>query len=287
MTTSPAAFAERFWLRRAAFALLVLTTIGAAFGAFAWLIGRDGLDLLDWLMLACLALTLPWTIIGFWNAVIGLAILYLKRDPVGYVTPMVRDGDGDRPLVGRTALLMAIHDEDPEAVFRHLRATVESLDRAGAGDAYDIFELSDTRDAAIAEEEVRVFEAWQRVDPRPERLRYRRRAVNTDHKTGNIWDWLDNQGDAYAYFVTLDADSLMSGRMLSRLVRIMDKNPDLGILQTLVVGLPSASAFARIFQFGMRHGMRSYTTGSAWWLGDAGPYWGCLLYTSPSPRDHG
>jgi len=54
----------------------------------------------------------------------------------------------------------------------------------------------------------------------------------------------------------------------------MDKNPTLGILQTLIVGLPSSSAFARIFQFGMRHGMRSYTTGSAWWLGDAGPYWG-------------
>jgi membrane glycosyltransferase len=40
------------------------------------------------------------------------------------------------------------------------------------------------------------------------------------------------------------------------------------------VGLPSASAFARIFQFGMRLGMRSYTSGSAWWQADCGPYWG-------------
>ena len=31
---------------------------------------------------------------------------------------------------------------------------------------------------------------------------------------------------------------------------------------------------ARIFQFGMRLGMRSYTFGSAWWQGDCGPYWG-------------
>jgi len=38
--------------------------------------------------------------------------------------------------------------------------------------------------------------------------------------------------------------------------------------------MPSASAFARIFQFGMRLGMRSYTIGSAWWQGDCGPYWG-------------
>jgi membrane glycosyltransferase len=42
----------------------------------------------------------------------------------------------------------------------------------------------------------------------------------------------------------------------------------------LVVGMPSASAFARIFQFGMRHGMRSYTMGQAWWVGDCGPFWG-------------
>src|SRR6185295_15820169 len=32
--------------------------------------------------------------------------------------------------------------------------------------------------------------------------------------------------------------------------------------------------FARIFQFGMRLGMRSYTLGAASWQGDCGPYWG-------------
>ena len=59
-----------------------------------------------------------------------------------------------------------------------------------------------------------------------------------------------------------------------QLVRIMQIDPRLGILQSLVIGMPSASAFARIFQFGMRLGMRSYTLGSAWWQGDCGPYWG-------------
>ena len=59
-----------------------------------------------------------------------------------------------------------------------------------------------------------------------------------------------------------------------RLVRIMQADPQLGILQSLVIGLPSTSAFARVFQFGMRLAMRSYTIGSAWWQGDCGPYWG-------------
>jgi membrane glycosyltransferase len=57
-------------------------------------------------------------------------------------------------------------------------------------------------------------------------------------------------------------------------VRAMQANPELGILQTLVVGRPSESAFTRVFQFGMRHGMRAQTTGGAWWQGSSGPYWG-------------
>ena len=54
----------------------------------------------------------------------------------------------------------------------------------------------------------------------------------------------------------------------------MQNNPQLGILQSLVVGMPTSSPFARVFQFGMRLGMRSYTLGSAWWQADCGPYWG-------------
>src|SRR5690606_26210930 len=71
-----------------------------------------------------------------------------------------------------------------------------------------------------------------------------------------------------------DADSLMTAEAMLRLTRIMQRHPHVGIVQTLVTGLPSASAFARIFQFGMRLGMRSYTLGAASWQGDCGPYWG-------------
>ena len=61
----------------------------------------------------------------------------------------------------------------------------------------------------------------------------------------------------------------------------------LGLIQTLVVGMPSSSAFARIFQFGMRHGMRPYTMGSAWWIGDCGPFWGHNALVRIAPfRDH-
>jgi membrane glycosyltransferase len=54
----------------------------------------------------------------------------------------------------------------------------------------------------------------------------------------------------------------------------MQAHPEIGILQQLIVGLPNLSPFPRLFQFGMRHGMRAFTIGSAWWHGDCGPYWG-------------
>jgi membrane glycosyltransferase len=72
----------------------------------------------------------------------------------------------------------------------------------------------------------------------------------------------------------LDADSAMTVSLLLKLVRVMQADARIGILQSLVVGMPSVSPFARIFQFGMRLGMRSYTIGSAWWQRDCGPYWG-------------
>ena len=74
--------------------------------------------------------------------------------------------------------------------------------------------------------------------------------------------------------IVLDADSLMSGEAILRMVRVMQAAPRVGILQSLIVGRPADSGFARIFQFGMRHGMRSHTAGQAWWQGPSGPFWG-------------
>ncbi len=78
----------------------------------------------------------------------------------------------------------------------------------------------------------------------------------------------------YELMLPLDADSVMSGPAIVKLSRIMQAHPKIGILQSLVVGMPSSSAFARIFQFGMRHGMRTYTMGQSWWTADCGPFWG-------------
>ena len=112
------------------------------------------------------------------------------------------------------------------------------------------------------------------MDRHPQRIHYRRRPVNTGFKAGNIMDFLCHRAEGFELMLTLDADSEMSAAAVLRLVRAMQADPTLAIAQHLTVGLPAASAFPRLFQFGMRAGMRTWATGQAWWQGDEGPYWG-------------
>ncbi|MEZ5847660.1 MAG: glucans biosynthesis glucosyltransferase MdoH [Geminicoccaceae bacterium] len=261
-------------IRRALFAALVAGSAIGALGLLAYILMADGLGILDVVMMICFAATLPWTVIGFWNALIGLAVLMVSPDPVAAACPPWGRLDRRSPPRGRTAVLMAIHDEEPERVFAHMRALADELQTGPHAGLFDFAVLSDTRDAAIAAREATHFDRWKLQSPLPARLEYRRRLDNTDHKTGNLWEFLKRRGAEFDYFIVLDADSYMHGDLVLDQVRMMDADATLGIVQPLIVGLPSASAFARVFQLGMRHGMRAYATGSAWWQGDAGPYWG-------------
>ena len=134
--------------------------------------------------------------------------------------------------------------------------------------------LSDSTWEDVVDEEQEILaqlrDRWRGILP----VTYRRREDNPGFKAGNIRDFCERLGHLHDYALVLDADSLMSADAILRLVRTMQRNPRLGILQHLTVGMPTASPFARVFQFGMRLGMRSYTVGSAWWQGDSGPYWG-------------
>ena len=74
--------------------------------------------------------------------------------------------------------------------------------------------------------------------------------------------------------VLLDADSIMSGETIVRLVGVMESNPRLGIFQSLIVGVLCPSLFGRLFEYGHRHALRCSITGSSWWQGDRCQYWG-------------
>ena len=212
--------------------------------------------------------------IGFWNATIGLLIMRFARDPVAAVTPVVARVRGDEPIIASTAILLCIRNEPPERVVRHLAPTLEGLAAHADAGRFHVYVLSDTSEPAIAAAEDACFAALAAAWRGRIAITYRRRTVNTGFKAGNIRDFCDRWGKDHELAVMLDADSVMTADAVLRLVRLMQADPRLGILQSLVIGMPSTSAFARIFQFGMRLGMRSYTIGSAWWQADCGPYWG-------------
>lgn len=249
--------------------------------AGAWrMLSPAGISASDAVILGCIAIGAPWTIMGAWNAILGLWLLHGTRDGLGRAAPHLAAGDSDAPIVARTAVLLCLRHEDADRALARLAEVRRSLDATGQGAAYDLHILSDSQDpAAVAAEEA----ALARWRPLLGGAEYRRRTDNRGWKAGNIREFLRRRGRDYDLFLPLDSDSLMAGEAILRMTRIMQAHPRIGILQSLVVGAPSASGFARLFQFGMRHGMRSFTMGAAWWHGDCGPYWGhnALVRTAP------
>ncbi|MGB7276346.1 MAG: glucans biosynthesis glucosyltransferase MdoH [Pseudolabrys sp.] len=260
--------------RRALFALLFAVAMVGSLALAAFALSPGGLDAVDIVLLVLFAITLPWMIAGLWNAVIGFLIMRFSRDPIAAVVPEAALIRGDEPIIASTAIVLCIRNEAPERIVRNLEPMLAGLESSGFAHRFHLYVLSDTNDPSMATvEEGRIGELAARWKDRVGTT-YRRRTVNIGYKAGNIRDFCDRWGGDHELAVTLDADSFMTADAILRLVRLMQANPRLGILQGLVVGLPSTSAFARIFQFGMRLGMRSYTIGSAWWQGDCGPYWG-------------
>jgi len=270
-------------LRRWLFAALVSSTVLGVATLLVETLSIGGIDAVDLAMILCFTITLPWTTLGFWNAVIGLIILRTSADPAAKVCPPLADTDDQTPILTRTALLSCIRNEDPDSVARNLDLMIDGLVGAGAGEHFEVFMLSDSDwPEVIAAEEARAAELAARWHGRMT-LTYRRRTDNPGFKAGNIRDFCERWGANFDFLLVLDADSLMAPATILRMVRTLQSSPRLGILQTLMVGLPSASAFARPFQFGMRLGMKSYSIGSAWWQADAGPYWGhnALIRAAP------
>ena len=260
--------------RRLIVLALNLATYAALAAAMAKVAGVGGWTIVDIVLFLCFLLATPWTVLGFWNAVIGLWLLHGREDGLRQVAPFAAAGERTDALRLRTAVLMTLRNEDPERAFARLKIVKRSIDDTGEGQSFGYFILSDTSSPEVAAAEEAAVAAWRRELPDPERVTYRRRETNTGFKAGNLREFCDTHGRGYDLMLPLDADSLMTGPAVVRLVRMMQANPRLGILQSLVVGAPATSGFARVFQFGMRHGMRAYTFGSAWWTGDCGPFWG-------------
>jgi membrane glycosyltransferase len=74
--------------------------------------------------------------------------------------------------------------------------------------------------------------------------------------------------------IILDADSLMTGDTIVRLVSAMERFPAVALIQTLPIVVNAKTLFARLQQFSGRLYGPLIAAGIAWWHGSEGNYWG-------------
>ena len=142
-----AASATSLAWRRVLFAALVAASMLALLWLAAQALSPRGLDAIDALILVCFALTLPWTVICFWNAMIGLFIMRFAADPIAAVIPMAARVRSDQPVTASTAILLCIRHEALARVIRNLEPLLDGLFRSGMADRFHVYILSDTDDA--------------------------------------------------------------------------------------------------------------------------------------------
>ncbi len=259
-------------LRRLGLTILVILGTAAAVRLLASVLASDGLSIPEVGILILFALTFAWISMAFWTAIAGFLLQLLG------LRSMVRAGQfkeaAPGPIEGRTALAVPIYHEDPEAVGRRLAAIYRSLEQTGQLSAFDIFILSDSQDADVVFEEETM---WARLCAElgaKDRIFYRNRIDNQGRKAGNIAEFCRRWGKRYAYFLCLDADSLMTGETLVYLARLMDANPKAGLIQTSPQPIGGKTLFARIQQFASALYNPLFVLGTAFWYPGRSNYWG-------------
>ena len=250
---------------------LVLSTAVAASTRLLAIFRTDGLTTVELLLLAVFTLLFCWIAISFWTACLGAHVLWHGNPRLPLREPAEKDPT-DRSSPSRTALVMPIYNEDCTQVFARLQAMLDSLRATQAQHQFDFFVLSDSDPAHRVEEQA----AWRNLrQHNPDaHIFYRNRDQNTGHKSGNIADFCTNWGALYEYMVVVDADSLMTGRTLVRLVGLMDENRRAALIQAVPLLIGGKTLFARSQQFASSVYGRVYAAGFARLQGPDGNYWG-------------
>ncbi|MDB5985549.1 MAG: Glucans biosynthesis glucosyltransferase [Nevskia sp.] len=231
-----------------------------------------GTHILEIFILILYAILFAWVSAGFWTAMMGFLQLLLGRDRYSITNTAPEDAVIDAGA--RTAILVPICNESVPRVFAGVRATYDSLARTGELKNFDFFILSDSNepDVRVAE-----LEAWLRLCRAVDgfgRIFYRRRTHRIKRKSGNIADFCRRWGSEYRYMLILDADSVMSGPCLKRLVQLMEANPNAGIIQTAPRAAGRDTMYARIQQFATRVYGPLFTAGLHFWQLGESHYWG-------------
>jgi membrane glycosyltransferase len=263
-----------------------------------WLLTASRLgSSLNWLHVFGGGLFLVLLIAGTFNLFLYLAG-FLQEIGLGdshdVLTVKGANQSGDRctgTVRTHTAIVMPIYHEDTERVEAGIRQTWRSCKKCGLDQHADWYLLCDSTDPEICRQEERIVEELL-----PEfgfnrypvgRLFLVRRADRTNFKAGNLMNFLDLHGGAYDFMAVLDADSVMLGKSIERLILTLQEHPRMGILQTLMIPIRSATPFARAMQYSTARCLPLYAKGMLWFYDRDSVYWGhnALIRVAPF-REH-
>ena len=256
--------------------MLLLTLMLAQTACATWFMTKvlpyQGAAKLEMVLLALFAILFCWVSAGFWTAMAGFLVLLRGNDRYSIA---LGAADGvPIPEDARTAIVMPICNEDVTRVMAGLRATYESVARTGELARFDFFVLSDSSDSDARAAELSAWAELCRAVDGFGRIFYRHRKRRVKRKSGNIDDFCRRWGKNYRYMIVLDADSVMSGACIAKLVRLMEAHPGAGIIQTAPTAAGRETLYARIQQFATRVYGPLFTAGLHYWQLGESHYWG-------------
>nr|WP_321462174.1 glucans biosynthesis glucosyltransferase MdoH [uncultured Cohaesibacter sp.] len=251
------------YLLRSATILASLVVGAVAFLTFLQVVAVNGINLIDITLSLLILVSTIWLAWGGMQGIIGLtsSALRVKRKRV-------------QQIKGRTVILMPVYNEDPLMSFTRLAAMDLSLKYADPDANIHFAILSDTRKDEIARQEEQMFVRLVEECNGQGRFFYRRRAQNVGKKAGNVEDFFVHSGGVYDYALILDADSLMEGETILEMIRRMEAEPRLGLLQTLPKIIRAKTRFGRAMQFAASFYSPVFCRGLAMLQGEIGPFWG-------------
>jgi membrane glycosyltransferase len=263
---------QRLARRRRTFFSSVFFLTSLATWFMADLLWQDGgIMPLEWVLLVLFVMLFAQIAVGFVTALLGFYVVNRGGDSREISSTL--KGDDDPALAG-TAVIMPVFNEDVSRVFEGLRVIFRSVQETKKLEHFDFFILSDSNQPnQWIQEEVAWVELCKQVGGFG-KIFYRKRRQQINKKAGNVADFLRRWGKSYRYMVVLDADSIMTGEALVKLVAMMEKNPNVGIIQTAPRLVNGETLYSRLQQFANRFYSPLFLAGLNYWQQYDGNYWG-------------
>lgn len=227
----------------------------------------------DYVVIGLFPLLFGQIAIGFVLALFGFFDRLRGGDPLHVMRRSWRGKEDSVPLAA-TAIVVPVFNEDVGRVSQAIANMWRSLEKTGQIEHFDFYICSDSNDADHwIEEECAWLSLCQKLKAFG-KIFYRKRRHAINSKSGNVADFCRRWGKRYRYMIVLDADSVMIGPTLVRLVRAMEANPEVGILQTQPHMILGRSLFRRVLQFSSHVYGGLFSQGCSMAQMSSGSYWG-------------